>query len=194
MIKVEIMNIVRTFENDKFSSKELRDMINRKSEKDNLIFSEMLINGESFSGDISDIVFEEGDYNINIIFEDLVDYIKSVSFTGYTYVDQNINQIEKFGESFYSEGSSKSWNSILDLVESLTWMTNIMALIHQNTVFLNLNDWNYDEELVNEMVKEFFAAYEMKDDILMGDIILNEILPYFIESKNKFEIIMKKVD
>lgn len=194
MITVGIGNIERSFENINFSVEELKSLIKVKSEKENLIVTHFEINGEDYYGSIEEIDFSIGDFNIKVIMMDVVEYIQSVSFTGYTYVDKNIDNVLKYGEKFYEMNTSVVWDGMNDLVESLMWMVNILQLINENKINIGLSDTVVTINDTNDMVKSFFEAYEFKDEILMGDIIVNEIVPFLQGMKVLFNGILKRGD
>lgn len=194
MIKIEIGNIERSFENNKFSIDEFNSMIKSKSEKENLIVTHLEINKEEYYGPIEEIDFSKGDLSIKVIMTDMVEYIKNVSFTGYTYVDKNIDNVLRYGEKFYEMNNSEVWSGINDLVESLMWMVNILQLINENKINIGVSDTIVRIDETNDMIKGFFDAFEFKDEILMGDIIVNEIVPFLQGMKELFDTILKRGD
>jgi hypothetical protein len=190
MITVEIANISRRFEKDKFSIDILKDMIEQKLENGNTLCIGIKVDGESFDGALDNLEIDKVDSQIEVILVNTSDYIEEISFSGVTYIEEHLNTIENLGEVFYTDKSNDAWLSITELIESIMWMTNIMNLIRDNSQLVGVNDIKYSRNDVNEMIKEFYSAFEYKDDILMGDVILNRIVDFYKECKRVFNIVL----
>lgn len=102
------------------------------------------------------------------------------------YLSNAIPQIKTLAEEFYQQPSDYTWSKLVDLFEGLQWIIESVVKIDKiknlGEIVTHYQIWNEYVQGVSELspvIPEIESAMVSKDNVLIGDLLLYEVIPNF---------------
>ena len=122
--------------------------------------------------------------------EVIVKYTKKIVFETINsteqYLSNAIPQIKTLAEEFYQQPSDYTWSKLVDLFEGLQWIIESVVKIDKikdlGEIVTHYQIWNEYVQGVSELspvIPEIESAMVGKDNVLIGDLLLYEVIPNF---------------
>ncbi|MBP1925714.1 methionine synthase II (cobalamin-independent) [Sedimentibacter acidaminivorans] len=195
---IQIQNKILEFENKLEITQQILNSIDELLKKENLQFSHLIIDGEVIYDDFYNYINEniKNIEKVEVVVLTLDEMIKEMILSSYNYVKNAIPIINKLAEKFYQRPSENTWSELSDLFEGIQWImesqTQINSINNLDTVVNDYDIWNeYVQEIskLHNIIPELENAILGKDNILIGDITLYEIVPVFEAMLKKLEFL-----
>jgi len=155
-------------------------------DQDNLRLSHLVINGVAVYQNYGSYLSEqiESITEIDVITLKLKPLVEETLETSFDYIRNAVDLLKPLAESFYQSSGQDAWNQLADLCEGIGWLLETMSRIDQidqlHLYLLNYDIWNEYVQTMKGLtvqIKELEQAMANRDDVLIGDLILYEILP-----------------
>jgi len=195
---IQIQNEVLEFENKLEITQQILNSIDERLIKGNLQFSHLIIDGEDIYDDFYNYISEniKNVEKVEVVVLTLDEMINEMILSSYNYVKNAIPIISKLAEKFYQRLNESTWSELSDLFEGIQWImgsqTQINSINNLDTIVNDYDIWNeYVKEVskLNNIIPELENAILGKDNILIGDITLYEIVPVFEAMLKKLEFL-----
>lgn len=143
------------------------------------ILSHVIIDGREVYTEIEAYI-EQNMQQINviqIISKSKKEYINDTLILAEEYLQKGTPLIEELSEKYYQNASPEDKKQFQDLIEGLTWLTNI--LVHIDSLKERPSNWEAYVAIYHQLeegIKSLVEALENNDEILMADILQYEIV------------------
>lgn len=177
----------------------LFEMISQKTEEKNLQLSHLIIDEVTISENYYNYFSENIDkiQKVEVIFDDLEILVNETLVSAYNYLKNGKPIVEKLANSFYQSSYETCWNNISDLFEGIEWVINVLAHIDQlknlSSIVRDYAIWNEFVQHVNKLIAvipDLEVAMTQQDHVLLGDLLLYEILPFFENGEEKLRFLI----
>ena len=128
----------------------------------------------------------------------ITELVNDTILSSYDYIKNAIPLITKLSDEFYQLPSNSSWKQLTNLFEGIQWiiqtLTQIDSINDLNSI-INYEKWNEYVQAVsqlNEFIPELENSIINKDNILIGDLLLYEIVPTFENMLDKLQLLKPK--
>lgn len=198
-MKINIENESFDYPNQVDALEKLFEIINQKLEEKNLQLSHLIID---------EVMIKENYYNyfvqniekirqVDVICNNLEILVDETLLSAYNYLKNGKPLIEKLANTFYQSSDEASWDSISDLIDGIEWLINTQARIDQlknlNSIMKDYAAWNEFVKYVNKLIAiipDLEMAMKQNDHVLIGDLLLYEILPFFENGEEKLRFLI----
>jgi len=161
----------------------------------NMIFHKIVIDGTEYYNDYEEPLRKAlaQKKTISITMQSIQEHVEETLFATQEYLERATPLLEKLGNDFYLEEEQNRWNKLNDLIEGIAWVNYVLALLGSGSVRLSLViAENLKVENLNSKTQELYSAMEMKDNVLIADLIIYEILPLFTELEQVCNKVLKE--
>lgn len=128
----------------------------------------------------------------------ITELVNDTILSSYDYIKNAIPLITKLSDEFYQLPDNNSWKQLTNLFEGIQWiiqtLTQIDSINDLNSI-INYEKWNEYVQAVsqlNEFIPELENSIINKDNILIGDLLLYEIVPTFENMLDKLQLLKPK--
>lgn len=187
-MNIRVQDKVLEFKNDPEIIEQLFESVNELIQKDDLLFSHLIIDGEEIYDNFDRYIIENI-LNINIIDVVAISIVRMVNESIESteqYAKNAIPIIHKLSEEFYQKPNENTWSQLTDLFEGIQWiiqsLTQISSIESLSDIVSDFEAWSeYVQEVskLNNIVVELENAILNNDNILIGDMLMYEIIPVF---------------
>lgn len=187
------------FENSSEKIEELFNTINKILQEQCLQFSYLIIDGEEIYDNFDSYIVEniETIKEIQVIAMSVVEMVNGTIISTEQYVKNAILIINKLADEFYQGPSENTWMQLTDLFEGIQWiiqsLMQINSIENSNEIAIDYETWNeYAHEVskLNNIIPELENAIVSKDNILIGDMLLYEVVPVFENITEKLNLLI----
>lgn len=198
-MKLNIDGQIKEFTNDEAQITMLLQEINQALEQSNNELSHLIIDGVAVYQDFDAYlrkniaVIEQ----IEVVTLELKPLIQETIASAFAYLNKAIVLLNPLANGFYQSPDPANWNQLADLFEGIAWLLDTMKRIDQiENLQLYISDYTIWNEYVmslnglNNLLKELEQAMVGKDQVLIGDLILYEILPVFETASEKLRFLI----
>lgn len=198
-MKVVIKNESYHYENQVSAVADILATINKKIDEENLKLSHMLIDGLEIKENYDTYISNNIDtiQEIEVFFISLKSLLDETFTSAYNYLNNGLPQVEQLADSFYKSVDETKWNVLLDLIDGIDWLIDTCIQIdkinHLNDLLSDYGVWNeYVRQIhkLSEIIPEFEEAMKQHDHVLLGDLLLYEVLPFFEVGKEKLRFLV----
>ena len=112
--------------------------------------------------------------------KEIINLVNETLISANNYIDNAIPIIKELAELFYQQPDDKAWGQLTDLFEGIQWILQTLGHID------SIND-------LDTIVPEIENAILHRDNILIGDMLLYEIVPIFENMLTKLEFLKPEV-
>ncbi len=171
-------------ENKKDSAEEVVRLIDEFADKQNLLFSHMVIDDQEIYEDPFDYVIERWReiHSIEIVFRTPKEYAGEVLLSISDYLSRAVPGMRFLVDACYKGLNEESWGNLAEFLEGLQWIHLVLSGIKQERFPVGQTEpyiLLYDR--LEHMLPQLASAVERSDSILIGDLLNYEIVP-FMES------------
>ncbi|WP_313345181.1 hypothetical protein [Sedimentibacter sp.] len=200
-MNIHIQNKEIWFENNPEIIEQLFNSINKYLQKDDLQFSHLIIDEEVIYDNFDNYIIEniESINKIEVIAITLTEMVNESLKSAEQYSKNAITIINKTAEEFYQKPDENTWSQLTDLFEGIQWiiqsLTEINSIESSYEVVSDYEIWNdYIQEVskFNSIIFELENAVLNKDNVLIGDMLLHEIIPIFEAMVEKLELLISE--
>jgi hypothetical protein len=201
LMNIRVQDKVLEFKNDPEIIEQLFESINDLIQKDNLLFSHLIIDGEEIYNNFDKYIIEniESIKTIEVIVISIAEMVKESIASTKQYAENAIPIINKLAEEFYQKPNENTWPQLTDLFEGIQWIiqsiTQINLIESANDIVRDYNIWDeYVQEVskLNDIIPELENVIVNKDNILIGDILLFEVVPVFETIIGKLSLLVSE--
>ena len=187
------------FENSSEKIEELFNTINKILQEQCLQFSYLIIDGEEIYDNFDSCIVEniETIKEIQVIAMSVVEMVNGTIISTEQYVKNAIPVINKLADEFYQGPSENTWMQLTDLFEGIQWiiqsLMQINSIENSNEIAIGYEIWDeYAHEVskLNNIIPELENAIVSKDNILIGDMLLYEVVPVFENITEKLNLLI----
>ena len=136
---------------------------------------------------------------IEVVTQDLKALIEETLNSALAYLKKAVELLKPLAESFYQSPDQAAWQSLSDLFEGIGWLLDSMNRIDQirqlDTYISNYDIWNEYVMTIkglNLQLQELEGAMLDKDQVLIADLLLYEILTIFETGQEKLVFLMPR--
>lgn len=174
--------------NDATQMKEILETIDEILIKKNLEFDYLVIDDQPIYDDFTTYITEHiaEIEKVEVVAVATTKLVKDTISSTDHYLAGAIPQVKALAEDFYQQPGEKSWIRLVDLFEGIQWIIEAVVKIDGvkdlNRMVTDYGIWNEYVQAVSELTKviqELEAAMISKDNVLIGDLLLYEIIPVF---------------
>lgn len=172
----------------------IADILSQEVEKANKVIRSMAIDGLELYQDYFEYILDNLD-NIEEIDVKLATYKELVNETligTVDYLEGASNELEPLSEEFYAEPTKESWERFSDLIEGINWIISVFNLIDNDKTLIealpSYEIWNLyakDVLTLNELIPQMSDALNIKDNTLLADLMIYEILPIYNDMREQ---------
>ena len=132
--------------------------------------------------------------------KEIINLVNETLISANNYIDNAIPIIKELAELFYQQPDDKAWGQLTDLFEGIQWILQTLGHIDSindlDTIVNDYKIWNEYVQVVAQLidiVPEIENAILNRDNILIGDMLLYEIVPIFENMLTKLEFLKPEV-
>ncbi len=202
-MNIHIQDKVLEFKNDPEFIEDIFNSINEYLHKEDLQFSHLIIDGEEIYDNFDGYIIEKikDIKKIEVIALSLSEIVDESLKSAEQYSKNAIPIINKLAEEFYQKPEESTWSHLTDLFEGIQWiiqsLTEINSIESTDEIISDYEAWDdYVQEVskFNDIVFELENAVLNKDNVLIGDMLLYEIIPIFEVMVEKLNSLISEVD
>ncbi|NYB72635.1 hypothetical protein HZF24_00610 [Sedimentibacter hydroxybenzoicus DSM 7310] len=202
-MNIHIKDKVLECKNDPEFIEDIFNGINEYLHKEDLQFSHLIIDGEEIYDNFDGYIIEKikDIKKIEVIALSLSEIVDESLKSAEQYSKNAIPIINKLAEEFYQKPDENTWSHLTDLFEGIQWiiqsLTEINSIESSDEIIVDYEVWDeYVQEIskFNDIVFELENAVLNKDNILIGDVLLYEIVPIFEVMVEKLNSLISEVD
>lgn len=202
-MNIHIQDKVLEFKNDPEFIEDIFNGINEYLYKEDLQFSHLIIDGEEIYDNFDGYIIEKikDIKKIEVIVLLLSEIVDGSLKSAEQYSKNAIPIINKLAEEFYQKPDENAWSYLTDLFEGIQWiiqsLTEINSIESSDEIISDYEIWDdYIREVskFNDVIFELENAVLNKDNILIGDMLLYEIVPIFEVMVEKLNSLISEVD
>jgi hypothetical protein len=193
IMRIKIENEIFDWINQASEIEGLFTVINQKLEEMNFQLSHLLIDGIPVYGNYYDYFINKIDtiQQVEVICRQVETLINETLQSTYDYLKNGKLLVEQLANEFYVN-SEVAWTGLSELIEGIEWIIDCQARIDTikrlNTLLENNDVWNeYIKEItkMKAILPELETAVLQHDCVMIGDLLMYEILPFFEVGEEK---------
>lgn len=198
-MKLFILDETFELDNKVGSIEEIFDYIKQALEETEYNFSYMIIDGKEIYDEF-EIFLEDNIKSVDevkVVMFTTRDIVRDNLFTIEEYVEKAVPIIKNLADGFYKGPIEDNVKQISELIEGIGFIfhtfTNIDTMENLNEIVLNREIWNeYAKEVksLEDILKELELALKADDNTLIGDLLLEKIIPIFKNMKDKLNTLL----
>lgn len=172
----------------------IADILSQEVENANKVIRSIIVDGLELYQDYFEYILDNLD-NIEEIDVKLSTYKELVNETligTVDYLEGASNELEPLSEEFYAEPTKESWERFSDLIEGINWIISVFNLIDNDKSLIetlpSYEIWNLyakDVLTLNELIPQMSDALNLKDNTLLADLMMYEILPIYNDMREQ---------
>ncbi|PKM75451.1 MAG: hypothetical protein CVU92_01240 [Firmicutes bacterium HGW-Firmicutes-17] len=198
-MKLIINGNIKVFKNSVNEIEHVLEAIQQVLVHENLGLSHLIIDGVAVYQNYGPYLSEQIDSitEIEVITLKLKPLIEETLGTSFDYIKNAVGLLKPLAESYYQSPGQDAWTQLADLFEGIGWLLDTMTRIDQieqlDLYLANYDIWNeYVRAMknLNNQIKELEQAMTNRDNVLIGDLILYEILPVFETAEEKLRFLV----
>ena len=181
-------------EKDEEIIEKIADILTDEMEKTNKVIKSLEIDGLELYQDYFEYILDNLNY-IESINAKLITYKELVGETlvgTIDYLQGAAEEIVPLSEAFYAEPTKESWDDFSDLLEGINWIISVFNLIDNDKALIetlpSYEIWNlYAKDILtlNELIPQMNDALNSKDNTLLADLMMYEILPLYEDMREQ---------
>lgn len=181
-------------EKDEEIIEKIADILTDEMEKTNKVIKSLEIDGLELYQDYFEYILDNLNY-IESINAKLITYKELVGETlvgTIDYLQGAAEEIVPLSEAFYAEPTKESWDDFSDLLEGINWIISVFNLIDNDKTLIetlpSYEIWNlYAKDILtlNELIPQMNDALNSKDNTLLADLMMYEILPLYEDMREQ---------
>jgi hypothetical protein len=181
-------------EKDEEIIEKIADILTDEMEKTNKVIKSLEIDGLELYQDYFEYILDNLNY-IESINAKLITYKELVGETlvgTIDYLQGAAEEIVPLSEAFYAEPTKEAWDDFSDLLEGLNWIISVFNLIDNDKTLIetlpSYEIWNlYAKDILalNELIPQMNDALNSKDNTLLADLMMYEILPLYEDMREQ---------
>jgi hypothetical protein len=200
-MNIHIQDKVLEFKNDTKAIEEIFNNINEELKEKDLQFSHLIIDGEEIYSNFDSYIIENIDNikKIEVIALTLTEMVNESIASTEQYAKDAIPIINKLADEFYQKPNENTWSQLTDLFEGIQWIiqsiTQISSIENSIDLVSDYEIWReyvHDMSKMNDIIPELENAILDKDNILIGDMLLYEIIPVLETMVKKLELLLSE--
>lgn len=201
-MNIHIQDKVLEFKNNPKLIEKIFNNINEYLQENDLQFSHLIIDDEEIYDNFDIYIIEniESIKKVEVVAMKLAEMVNESIITTEQYAKNAIPIINNIAEGFYQKPNENSWSQLTDLFEGIQWIiqsfSQINSIESSKDIVSDYRIWNgYVQEMskLNNIIPELENAIINKDNILIGDMLLYEIIPVFETIVEKLGLLIYKV-
>ncbi|MDY0278184.1 MAG: hypothetical protein RBQ97_08870, partial [Acholeplasma sp.] len=129
--------------------------------------------------------------------EDTSTLIKETLKSTFEYISNANSYIGSLAEEFYQFPKQETWKQLINLFEGIQWLIETLikidSLNNLQDILLNYTIWNEYVQIITKLsaqISELEKAMQAKDNVLIGDLLMYEILPVFENAEEKLRFLI----
>ncbi len=199
-MNIYIQNKEMCYKNEPEIMEQMFKDINEYLNEKNLQFSHLIIDEEEIYDNFDSYIFEniKNIKKVQVVAMSVNEMANETMISTEQYAKNAIPIITKLSDEFYQKPSENAWIQLTNLFEGLQWI--IQSLMQITSIeglddIINTCEWDeYVQEVykLNNIIPEIENAIINKDDILVGDMLLYELIPIFETIMKKLEILISE--
>lgn len=181
-------------EKDEEIIEKITDILTDEMEKTNKVIKSLEIDGLELYQDYFEYILDNLNYIENIKVK-LITYKELVGETlvgTIDYLQGAAEEIVPLSEAFYAEPTKEAWDDFSDLLEGINWIISVFNLIDNDKTLIetlpSYEIWNlYAKDILtlNELIPQMNDALNSKDNTLLADLMMYEILPLYEDMREQ---------
>lgn len=181
-------------EKDEGIIEKIADILTDEMEKTNKVIKSLEIDGLELYQDYFEYILDNLNYIENIKVK-LITYKELVGETlvgTIDYLQGAAEEIVPLSEAFYAEPTKEAWDDFSDLLEGINWIISVFNLIDNDKTLIetlpSYEIWNlYAKDILtlNELIPQMNDALNSKDNTLLADLMMYEILPLYEDMREQ---------
>lgn len=200
-MNIYIQNKEMCFENNPEIIEQIFKNINEHLEKENLQFSHLIIDGQEIYDNFDRYIIENIDniHKIEVAVMSVAQMIIESLKSAEHYVKNSTPIISNLAEEFYHKPNENAWSQLTDLFGGIQWIIQSLTQIDSIEVIDEiLGDYKIWDEYVQEVSKINGVIFDLenavlnKDNVLIGDMLLYEIVPVFEAMTKKLDLLISE--
>lgn len=190
---------IKIFKNSVNEIESVLEAIQQVLVHENLGLSHLIIDGVAVYQDYGPYLSEqiESISEIEVITLKLKPLIEDTIGAAFDYIANAVDLLKPLAESYYQSPGQDAWNQLADFFEGIGWLLDTMTRIDQieqlDLYLTNYDIWNeyvLSMKNLNNQIIELEQAMTNRDNVLIGDLILYEILPVFETAEEKLRFLV----
>lgn len=188
-----------SFDNDLQKVQSCFDQIEDILKKKDLKLSHLIIDDHPIYEDYYNY-FIQNIENINrviVVIQNIETLVNNTIVSTFNYLNNGIPIVKSLSEEFYQLPGKVTWENLNDFFEGMQWIIETVAKIEPiknlDKILAHYETWNEYVQLVselNEIIPQFEDAMVNRDNILIGDLLLYEIIPVFEKMTEKLMFLL----
>ena len=200
-VKLIINSIAFEYEKENISYEKLLKIISDNLASNQLEFSNLIIDDVVIFDDYQNYIknnFEAIQEIVVIVkSEDTSTLIKETLKSTFEYISNANSYIGSLAEEFYQFPKQETWKQLINLFEGIQWLIETLikidSLNNLQDILLNYTIWNEYVQIITKLsaqISELEKAMQAKDNVLIGDLLMYEILPVFENAEEKLRFLI----
>lgn len=189
------------FDNEPNKIQKYFDEINKMLIKKDLQLSHLVIDDQPvyenfYDYFIQNIVKIE---KVVVVIQNVETLVNETIVSTFKYLDNGIPMVKGLAEEFYQLPDKNSWQKLNNLFEGIQWIietvTQIDSIKNLDQFINHYETWNEYVQNVNELIEivtQIEEAMVNKDNILLGDLLLYEVVAIFEKLHEKLRFLLPK--
>lgn len=193
-LKLIVDGNIYFLEKDEEIIEKITDILTDEMEKTNKVIKSLEIDGLELYQDYFEYILDNLNYIENIKVK-LITYKELVGETlvgTIDYLQGAAEEIVPLSEAFYAEPTKEAWDDFSDLLEGINWIISVFNLIDNDKTLIetlpSYEIWNlYAKDILtlNELIPQMNDALNSKDNTLLADLMMYEILPLYEDMREQ---------
>lgn len=186
-MRLSIIDEEYIFENTSSAMMQLLEVINAKTNENDLLVTHLTVNGVEVFSDFESYLNENlSDVETVVVYTtNSSKLVNEIMLSTEEYVNRAIPQVKSLSEQFYQGATNDSWLAFGEMLEGLQWFQQTSLFIQNQAFQPELLNFAAETLDFTDELRSLGEAVEQQDVVLIGDIILYEILPQFEEISAK---------
>ncbi|MGG1552421.1 hypothetical protein [Paenibacillus ferrarius] len=150
------------------------------------LFSHMSIDGIDVYDNIEEYIIENlaEIKRVKVHFSTIEDYYRTSTLEAINYLKNAIKPMESLANQFYI-GDSSLWKDCDQLIEGLEWINSFLTFSVGHSE--GAGSLKVMQLELSKHIQKLYDAMNLKDLVLVGDIINYELIPFYMDLEKKLK-------
>ncbi|HOK63614.1 MAG TPA: hypothetical protein PLE17_06960 [Soehngenia sp.] len=193
-MKLTIDENIYFLEKDGEIIEKIADILTDEMEKTNKVIKFIEVDGLELYQDYFEYILDNLDYieNVNVKLITYKELVGETLLGTIDYLQGAAAEIEPLSEAFYTQPTREAWEEFTDLLEGINWIISVFNLIDNDKSLIetlpSYEVWNlYAKDIftLNELIPQMNDALNSKDNTLLADLMMYEILPIYDDMREQ---------
>jgi len=193
-LKLTIDENIYFLEKDGEIIEKIADILTDEMEKTNKVIKFIEVDGLELYQDYFEYILDNLDYieNVNVKLITYKELVGETLLGTIDYLQGAAAEIEPLSEAFYTQPTREAWEEFTDLLEGINWIISVFNLIDNDKSLIetlpSYEVWNlYAKDIftLNELIPQMNDALNSKDNTLLADLMMYEILPIYDDMREQ---------